>query len=227
MADDGGLWIVVPAYNEGPVVASVVSELTERYPNVVVVDDCSTDATAVAAEAAGATVLRHPINLGQGAALETGIRYALSRGARNVVTFDADGQHRMEDIATLLDARETSGADVVLGSRFQGGTEGIPRGRRILLKSAVALGRMGRRVRLTDVHNGLRLLSRSAAERIHITQNGMAHASEIIRRIGELDLNVAEVPVTIRYTDYSLRKGQKLASALRIVVDLLVGRLQK
>src|SRR5712692_1283282 len=110
------LWVVIPAFNEGPVIGEVVMAVRVLCDSVVVVDDCSDDDTGAKALEAGATVLRHPINLGQGAALQTGIRYSLSRGAGYIVTFDADGQHRPEDITVLLDTQVKTGADVVLGS---------------------------------------------------------------------------------------------------------------
>jgi polyprenyl-phospho-N-acetylgalactosaminyl synthase len=204
-----------------------VMGLLRLYRNIIVVDDCSSDDTGATAFRAGATVLRHPINLGQGAALQTGIRYALSRGAEYIVTFDADGQHRTDDIRALIDAQVRTGADVVLGSRFLGHAKDIPWLRRIVLRLAVLFTRLGSGVKLTDAHNGLRLLSRQAAERIRIRQNRMAHASEIIDQISALRLTLTEAPVTIVYTDYSLRKGQPLGNAVNILADLLIARLKK
>ena len=222
-----GIWIVIPAYNEGDVVADVVASVRARYSNVVVVDDCSDDATGIAAMSTGAVVLRHPVNLGQGAALQTGIRYALAMGAQIVITFDSDGQHRVEDIGILVDRQRETGADVVAGSRFLGRAEGIPRLRRMVLKLATVFTRMTTGVRLSDAHNGLRLFTRRAAERIRIRQNRMAHASEIIDQIGALKLSVAEAPVTIVYTPYSLGKGQRLGNAVNILVELFVARLNR
>jgi len=221
------LWVVIPAFNEGPVIGKVVMAVRALCHNVVIVDDCSGDDTGAQALEAGATVLRHPINLGQGAALQTGIRYALSRGAGYIVTFDADGQHRPEDIGVLLDTQVKTGADVVLGSRFLGHAENIPRLRRMILQLAVVYMHITSGVKLTDAHNGLRLLTRRAAERIRITQARMAHASEIIDQIDALGLTVVEAPVTIVYTEYPLRKGQKLGNAFNILIELFVARLNK
>jgi glycosyltransferase involved in cell wall biosynthesis len=220
-------WIVIPAYNESPVVAEVVTSVRSRFRNVVVVDDCSDDGTGGYARAAGASVIRHAINLGQGAALQTGIGHALAHGARFIVTFDADGQHRVEDIAIMQDRQRETGADVVIGSRFLGAAQGIPPLRRFWLRTAVIFSRLTTGVRLTDAHNGLRLLTRDAAERIRIRQNRMAHASEIIHRIGELRLIVAEAPVTIVYSEYSLRKGQRVSNAINIAADLIIARLRR
>jgi glycosyltransferase involved in cell wall biosynthesis len=221
------LWVVIPAFNEGSVIGRVVTAVRALCHNIVVVDDCSGDDTGAQAVKAGAIVLRHPINLGQGAALQTGIRYVLRRGAGYIVTFDADGQHRPEDIRVLLDTQFKTGADVVLGSRFLGQTENIPRLRRMVLQLAVIYTRITSGVKLTDAHNGLRLFTRQAAERIRISQDRMAHASEIIDQIGTSKLRVVEAPVTIAYTEYSLRKGQKLGNTFNIMNELFVASLSK
>lgn len=227
MATDRNLWIVIPAYNESEVIRGVVAGVRKSYPNVLVVDDCSRDETAACARSGGATVVRHPMNLGQGAALQTGIRYALMRGATHIVTFDADGQHRVEDIDVLARTQAITDADVVVGSRFLGTGSNVPRVRRVVLKLAAIFTSMTTSVRLTDAHNGLRLLTRRAAEKIRIRQNRMAHASEIIGQIGTLGLKVAEAPVTIVYTEYSLRKGQKLSNAVNILAELFVDKLNR
>ena len=221
------VWFVIPAYNEGPVIADVVARVRGRYPNVVVVDDHSRDATGDSALRAGAHVLRHPINLGQGAALQTGIQYALERGAAYLVTFDADGQHRLEDATRMLAQLVESGDDVVVGSRFLGATENMPGLRRLVLRAAVVFTRLTSGVRLSDAHNGLRALTAAAASRLRLSQNRMAHASEIVERFGELGLKVSEAPVTIIYSDYSLAKGQKLGNAVNILFELFVGRISR
>lgn len=221
------LWIVIPAFNEGEVIADVIRGVRASHPDVVLVDDCSSDATGETAAAAGAVVLRHPINLGQGAALQTGIRFALRRGADFIVTFDADGQHRVEDIGVLLERQRETGADIVVGSRFLGTARDIPPLRRLVLRLAVVFTRLTSGVNLTDAHNGLRLLTRRAAERMRIRQNRMAHASEIIEQVGALGLSIAEAPVTIVYTAYSLRKGQKLSNAVHILAELFMARLHR
>lgn len=218
-------WVVVPAYNEGTVIGRAVTGLRARFPNVVVVDDGSGDATAVEALAAGAVVVPHPLNLGQGAALQTGMQYALMRGADFVATFDADGQHNVEDLWHMLEVLAGGPLDIVLGSRFLGRSEGISRGRAMLLKAGVKFTNFTTGVKLTDAHNGLRVMTRSAAGRLHIGQDRMAHASELIAQIGKLGLRVREVPVTITYSAYSIAKGQKMSHSFRILADLVVGWL--
>jgi glycosyltransferase involved in cell wall biosynthesis len=220
-----GVFVVVPAYNEGECIGAVVRELRAAYPNAVVVDDGSSDETFEAARRAGALVLRHVVNRGQGAALQTGIEFALRRGAQFVVTFDADGQHRIEDIAALLEPIVRGECDITLGSRFLGGAGDIPWGRRTLLQSGVLFTRVFNRVRVTDTHNGLRAFSRRAAEKIDLRLDRMAHASELLDQIRASGFAYREVPVQIRYTAYSLRKGQSARGAIRIVFHYLLGRI--
>ena len=115
-------WLVVPLYNEAPVVREVITAARAVFPHVVVVDDDSTDSSSAEAAAAGAVVVRHPINLGQGAALQTGITYVLERtDARYLVTFDVDGQHSPTDAAAMVERAEAEDLAIVLGSRFLDG----------------------------------------------------------------------------------------------------------
>jgi glycosyltransferase involved in cell wall biosynthesis len=224
-AENGDVWIVVAAFNEVSVIADVVRGLLDVCPNVVVVDDGSNDTTGEAALAAGAVVVTHAFNLGQGAALQTGIEYALAKCPAYVATFDADGQHQAADLARMIATLRCDPLDLVLGSRFLGRTENMPWSRRLLLRSAVQLSRFTAGVKLTDAHNGLRVMTAATARRLRISQNRMAHASELVSQIGRLGLRVSEVPVTIVYTRYSLQKGQRLSDSLRILIDLFAGWL--
>jgi glycosyltransferase involved in cell wall biosynthesis len=221
------IWVVIAAYNEASVIARVVADVKRAHYHVVVVDDGSSDGTGAAASAAGGVLIQHPINLGQGAALQTGIAFALAEGADVIVTFDADGQHRARDIAGLIDALSTNNAHFALGSRFLGRTLHQPLSRRILLKAATSFTRLTTGLRVTDTHNGLRAMTRVGASRINLHQNRMAHASEILHQIAESGLRFVEAPVTIEYNAYSLEKGQRLSDALMILVDLFARRLQR
>jgi len=183
------------------------------------------DRTSEQARAVGAVVLRHVINLGQGAAIQTGIEYALRAGAEFIATFDADGQHDPADLLVMLEELEQSGADVALGSRFLGSAPGLTLGRRLVLCLALLHQRLTLGVPLTDAHNGLRLFRRTAAEKIRISQNRMAHSSEMTAQIAALGLRVAEVPCVVRYTAYSKQKGQRLSGAFQILLDLAMRRL--
>ena len=223
--DDGCTWVVVPAYNEANHLPATLTKLRERYRHVVVVDDGSTDATSELALHHDVWCLRHVTNCGQGAALQTGINFALRHGAAIIVTFDADGQHGVEDIDTLVRPICDGEVDVCLGSRFLGRAVGITWARWLVLKVGVFVTRWYSQIDVTDTHNGLRAFSREAAERIRITQNGMAHASEILDAIARLSLRFREVPITIRYTAETLRKGQSSWNGVRIFGELLMARL--
>jgi glycosyltransferase involved in cell wall biosynthesis len=220
-------WVVIAAYNEARVIARVVSDVRRRGFQVVLVDDGSADATPEIAAKAGAVVVRHPVNLGQGAALQTGIDFALNASAEFVVTFDADGQHRAAEIETLIDALTESRADFALGSRFFGATVNLPPARRLLLKAATWFTRLTSGLRVSDTHNGFRAMTRRGAAAIRLRQNRMAHASELLEQIARSGLPYVEAPVTIEYSEYSLAKGQKLSDALSILLDLSVQRLQR
>lgn len=217
------VWIVIPAYNEAGMIGRVIADLGSLGHRIVVVDDGSRDATAARAREVGAVLVRHPINLGQGAALQTGIDFALRQDARAIVTFDADGQHRVTDIPRLLESLRD--ADFALGSRFLGGAAGMPPLRRMLLRAATLFTRLSTRLDLTDSHNGLRAMTRRGAERIHLRQNRMAHASELLSQIAASSLPYVEVPVTVEYTAYSLARGQRTSDAVTILIDLFARRL--
>jgi glycosyltransferase involved in cell wall biosynthesis len=218
-------WVVVPALNEASVVRQTIADLRKIFPNVVVVDDGSADATGEEALRSGAVVIRHPLSLGQGAAIQTGIRFALGRGALYVATFDADGQHHAEDLQRMLRMLCREQCDVVLGSRFLGRAEGMSRSRRFLVRAAAVFTNTTTGVRLTDAHNGLRVMTADTAGRLRIVQDGMAHASEIIAQIGRMKLSVREAPVTVTYSAYSTAKGQKMSNSYRILLELFVGWL--
>jgi len=221
--DHDDVWVVVPVHNEQGMIAAVVDELLEVFPHVVCVDDGSTDRSAAAVAATRAHLVRHCLNLGQGAALQTGLSYALRRpGARWFVTFDADGQHRVDDARTMVDVVRSGRCDAALGSRFLGAAIDMPRRKRLALRAAVALSPAARRLGLTDTHNGLRVFSRPVAERLQITMNRMAHASEVVALLAAGRWRVDEVPVTVRYTDYSKAKGQSLLNGVNILFDLSI-----
>lgn len=215
----------MPAFNEGVGVARVVTHVRERFPLLVLIDDGSSDDTAEQARKAGALVIRHPVNLGQGAALQTGFTWALEHGLDWVVTLDSDGQHDPQDAQGLLELALKHGWDAGLGSRFMGSTLGMPYSRRLLLRAALRFQNATTGLQLTDVHNGLRVLSRKALQHLHLQQDRMAHASEIVSQLSNPALKVGEGPVTIRYTEYSLAKGQSALGALNILADLFLARI--
>lgn len=221
------VYVVVPAFNEATALAGAVAPLLSAGYQVVVVDDGSVDHTGDEAARLPVHLLRHPINMGQGAALQTGMTYALSEGAEAVVHFDADGQHEPEAVASLLEPIRAGRADVVLGSRFllTDSARDVPRAKRWMLRAVSSLSARLTGMRLTDTHNGLRAFAAESAARIRIYQNRMAHASEILGAIRRQGLAYEEVPVHVRYTDYSRRKGQSIFNAVNIAVDLCLRRI--
>ena len=226
--ENAGVCVIVPMFNESTSVADVVTDLRTSFSRVVCVDDGSTDDSAVVAAAAGATVVRHPVNLGQGAALQTGFMFALSDpDVGFLITFDADGQHRRVDAEAMLEIARQEDVDVVLGSRFLTAADvQVPPLRRLVLRAATRFTRATTGLDLTDTHNGLRVLSRRAVEVMDLTLDGMAHASQLLSRVAQHGLTYVEAPVTIAYTDYSRARGQSNANALNIAFDLTLERLR-
>lgn len=220
---DHETWVVIPLFNEASVIKGVIDELRSHFVNVVCVDDGSTDGSEDVARRAGARVLGHPFNLGQGAALQTGIAYVCEQpGAQYIVTFDADGQHRLADaIAMVQKARENDLA-IVFGSRFLDDRTNPGLVKRIILKTAVWVTNQTTGLRLTDAHNGLRVIRADAARHIELQQDRMAHATEIVLQLGRTRLAWEEYPVEVLYTDYSKSKGQSVFNSINILVDLIV-----
>jgi glycosyltransferase involved in cell wall biosynthesis len=220
------VWVVIPAFNEAQSLEAVIEAVRMQGYRLVCVDDGSNDQTAAVARARGCDVVVHPVNVGQGAAIQTGLDYALAKGAQYICTLDGDGQHDAADLPRMIAALEANAADFALGSRFLGHSLAMPPGRRALLRAATLFTRLTTGLRLSDTHNGIRAMTRRGAEQIHLRQTGMAHASEIIAQIRRSGLKMIEVPVTVTYTGYSLGKGQGSGSAIRVLADLAAGRLR-
>ena len=220
--------VVVPTYNEAAVIGTVLDQLLARGHLIVVVDDGSADETYGIIRQRPVVALRHAVNLGQGAALQTGLSYVCGRSDIGfVVTFDSDGQHLAGDIDALLRPLREQQCDVALGSRFLAGAvaENMSRSKRLTLKLAIAATRVATGLRVTDVHNGLRAFRIEVARRLNLHHNRMAHASEILTFISRQRLRYREVPVHIVYTAYSTRKGQTAFHSLNILWELLTARL--
>jgi polyprenyl-phospho-N-acetylgalactosaminyl synthase len=220
--------IVIPAYNEGAVLEEVLRHVLQTFPTVICINDGSKDNTAQAIANTKAVLINHPINMGQGAALQTGIEYALSLPhIEYIVTFDADGQHRVEDVLFMLSLAAKNDVDVVLGSRFLTGETKISTLKKVILKTVVLLNRLSGGLKLTDAHNGLRLFTRAGAQQIDITLADMAHASEIISIIKHKKMKYIEAPVTIDYTEYSKSKGQPMINSVNIASDIFMRRFNR
>jgi polyprenyl-phospho-N-acetylgalactosaminyl synthase len=221
--------VIVPAYNEGRAVGPTIERLLTAGFRVVVVDDGSRDETREVVCALPVDYVRHPVNLGQGAALQTGMTYALRAGADIAVHFDADGQHDCHQIERLIAPILEDSADVVFGSRFlrKEDTAQVPLKKRIVLRGGILVSWLMTGVLLSDTHNGFRAMSRRALERVQLQENGFAHATEILQRVREAGLRFVEVPITISYTEYSQAKGQRISGSLSILFDLIMAKITK
>jgi glycosyltransferase involved in cell wall biosynthesis len=220
------IYVVIPSYNEQTVIRPVVEGLLSYGYEVIVVDDGSEAPAAKVLAGLPVYSLQHEVNLGQGAAIQTGIEFALSMDANYVITFDADGQHHAENIEELLQPLREDRCDIVLGSRFlEGSVHNMPAKRKLLLQFGRRLNYLFTGLFLTDAHNGLRAMNRKAATAIRITENRMAHATEILSLIRKNRLRYLELPVKVTYSEYSKKKGQALGSSFRIVFDLLLNKL--
>jgi glycosyltransferase involved in cell wall biosynthesis len=222
------VFVVIPTYNEAAVITSTVTPLVEAGYSVVVVNDGSTDSTNdVLSGMTGLHRLAHAVNLGQGAALQTGMSYARAAGALVIVHFDADGQHDGRQIPDLIAPIAEGKADVVFGSRFlrSSDIDEIPFPKRVLLRAGRLVSGVFSGVWLSDTHNGFRALSAAAADAICLRENGFAHATEILDQVRRGGLRHVEVPTTIRYTEYSRAKGQSMANAFNIIVDVILRKL--
>ncbi|MEX3504096.1 glycosyltransferase family 2 protein [Corynebacterium sp. LK2510] len=219
-------WLIIPCYNEGPVIQSVIEHARQTFPNIVAVNDGSTDDSAAAIHAGGAYLVNHPVNLGQGAAIQTGVEFARAQpGARYFVTFDADGQHQVKDVVRMVHRLRTEPLDIVVGTRFAGQDNSqVPWIKRVVLKTVVLFSPRTRRLGLSDAHNGLRAFTKKVADEMNIRMNGMSHASEIVTMIDNFSWRVAEEPVDILYTEYSMSKGQSLINGVNILADGIVAR---
>jgi glycosyltransferase involved in cell wall biosynthesis len=213
---------VIPAYNEEKSIALVITNLRPFVNEIIIVDDCSKDATFKKATATGAIVVRHIINRGQGAALRTGTQLALDRGADIIIHFDADDQFQATDIPEMLKPILEGHADAVLGSRFLGKKSNLPKTKEyIIMPLARFINRLFFNIRLSDPQSGFRVLSRQSALKLKIENDGMAHCSEIIYRLFKNGDRVVEVPITVIYHEF----GQKLGSGFKIIGDILISAL--
>jgi glycosyltransferase involved in cell wall biosynthesis len=217
---------IVPAMNEGSVIAETVTELTNLGFVVLCVDDCSSDDTLVNAQRAGAFTVSHSLNLGQGAALETGfeiIRRGLIR-CDYVATFDADGQHVASDLLRMKEVLDLNPEVMVtLGSRFLSANDQVPLLKKIILKAAARIGKLTYKLEISDRHNGIRMFRKEFLSNHRTENSGYGHADEFLETIRDYGLRFKEVPVTIIYSEYSKSKGQPTINAIRLIFDKWIG----
>jgi glycosyltransferase involved in cell wall biosynthesis len=214
--------IVIPVYNEDQVLGEVLKGVLSTFANVVCVDDGSSDNSSDVIRSTNAVLISHPMNLGQGAALQTGIEAALQiPQVKYLVTFDSDGQHSVSDALAMVERLRQGDIEVIFGSRFLDERTNVGRLKKSVLKLAVLYTNALSGVRLTDAHNGLRAFTRTVAQSIELTHNGMAHATEIVNQISRGKFAYTEMPVHIVYTEYSKAKGQSLWNSVNIIFDLI------
>jgi glycosyltransferase involved in cell wall biosynthesis len=215
---------VIPMYNEQEVIAEVIHSLKAVFQNILCVDDGSTDESVSRAREAGATVICHAVNIGQGAAIATGFIWIQTKtNFSRIVTFDADGQHLPEDAMRLVEELANKELDVVFASRFLDDQSQVPFLKRLILRGVANVTKALTDVELSDAHNGLRALTVDASQKIQLTQNGMAHATQFVSLVLQGGLKYSELPVTILYTPYSRSKGQSILNSVNIVLDLIWG----
>lgn len=221
------LYVIIPAYNEGQSIRKVIDQFHGTGAKVVVVDDGSKDNTTDVLKGSSAIVLEHLFNLGQGAALQTGITFAAEQAdCLYIATFDADGQHRLDDLIKMYETIKNNKAlDIVLGSRFLGSrNETMPTMRKVLLRAGTKVMNSLSDTRLTDTHNGLRVMTKEFAKKLNIISPDMAHASEILIKIAKYNARYSEVPIEVVYTNYSKSKGQPMINSVNIIVDVIVSK---
>ena len=222
------VYITIPLYNDAKMILKVIKSLKDKgYNNIVVVDDGSKDnGYDVVKKNTDVIVTKHIINRGQGAALQTAMEIAIEKGAKYIVHFDSDGQHDVKDIDHMLNTLIEGKYDIVLGSRFLQENK-IPLKKRILLKGGIVFTYILSQIWLTDVHNGLRVMTAETAKKLNIQHDRMEHASEILDKIKVLNLKYTEVPVTIHYTKYSMSKGQSISNSINIAFKLISSKLKE
>ena len=223
------IFVVIPAYNEHKILGQTVADVASHGYSIVVVDDGSPIPERdclLGSPSSNVWYVRHVSNLGAGAAIQTGTEFALQQGAEIIVHFDADGQHIPALIADVISPIRRGECDIVLGSRFLNSADRalVPRRKQILLKLGVFVSWLFTGVWLSDTHNGFRALSRTAAQRIRMTENGYAHCTELLGLIRQSKLPYIELPTTIRYTTYSMAKGQSILNSVNIVLDLVLNK---
>lgn len=215
--------IILPFFNEEEVIENIILKLLDKNYEIVAIDDGSTDNSFEILKKYPINIIKHPFNLGQGAAIQTGIDFSkLNPNLDYFVTFDSDGQHQVDEIEKIVTPLKLNETDFVFGTRFQENLIKLPFFKRSILKLAIYYTKLSTGIELSDTHNGFRSFNRKAIEKINLNFSNMTHASEFIEQAYKSGLRVQEVPVNILYTKYSKRKGQSLWNSINILVDLFL-----
>ncbi len=219
---DSTEYIVIPAYNEGSRLPGLLKRISHLgYDHIVVVDDGSSDDTYLVSKDHHVNVVRHPINLGVGAATQTGINFALRNGAEYIVTLDGDHQHLPEDIEHLLEEIKSKGSDMVIGSRFLKRDNKIPTTRIFYNKIANIVTYLITGVRVSDSQSGMKVLSGKFARANELNCNGFEFCVEMIRNAGRKNFKVSEIPISVKYSKDTMQKGQSLFTGVKMIGRLI------
>lgn len=222
MQDLNRILVIIPLFNEAEVVEEVIFNLKKYFENIVVVDDGSTDNSNKILASLPIKLINHPINLGQGAAIKTGFEYAKCLEELSaVITFDADGQHNVEDAKFFAENILSCQEEIIFGSRFLGNEMNIPFFKRYVLRLATFFTNLLTGMKLSDTHNGLKAIKKSCLNKLDLDINGYAFETQLISQISRHEIPYKELPTNIIYSDYSLNKGQSLRNGLIIVEDLI------
>jgi len=214
--------IILPAYNEAQVIENVLLDIKKQgYVNICLVDDGSVDNTGEIAQQQGVEILTHPINRGAGAAIQTGITFAKKKGYEFAILIDSDGQHLPEDIENLFKKMQESDADIVIGNRFFGSVNTVPKIRITYNKIANIITNFFCKNNYADTQSGFRLLNRNAIEKINLKNRDFGFCSEMIIEAEKLNLRIEETPIRVLYTEYSMNKGQNLREGVRTARSIL------
>lgn len=219
--------VVMPTYKQNEKVIDLIKSLVALWYGVIMVDDGfngDLDRKVLQSFSKNVVVVKHPFNLWQGAALQTGQQYVLHNlpEVQFVVHFDSDGQHQAKDIASFENKfNQNPWLDIVLWSRFLPGSWKIPKKRAFHKKLQIFFMRTVVWIKLTDTNNGFRMVARKALPKLKLTMNDYTHASEIEWLIKSQRLQYAEVPVDIIYDEEHIRNGQKLSNAFHIAMNVI------
>jgi glycosyltransferase involved in cell wall biosynthesis len=216
-------FIVVPVYNESPVIKDTISSIKSAgFSNIIVVDDGSNDDTLNIIEQTGVLCFHHKINRGKGAAVKTGIEAAKLQGANIIVTMDGDGQHNASDIKKLIKPIKKDQCDVVLGTRTIN-TNVMPLHKVIANKTGNTITWLLNGLWVTDSQSGFRAFSRQATKTINTHSSHYEYETDVIREIKKHNLRFSEVPINVNYTEYSSKKPhrQNLTNGLKTLYKLI------
>lgn len=219
--DASSIFVIIPAKDEERFIDLLFKELTQLgFKNIVLVNDSSVDRTrAIAEDRPNVTVLDHVINLGAGAATQTGIAYAVEKNAEIILTIDADLQHNPKNLIDLVRAMESDGADLVIGSRFNQ-KNNIPKSRIFFNKVGNIISWVLTGKYLSDSQSGLKAISKKLAQKLDMSYDGFEFCMEIIKVANSTNSKIIEIPIDVIYTAETMEKGQGLASGFKMIARI-------